>query len=79
MAKAFSRKIEILEILGRMMASVEGRRDKTLREIDRRRSYLSAPMREVLENEASRISTPSHGKTDLRIDKQTLTKKEGAA
>lgn len=79
MAKAFSRKIEILEILGRMMASVEGRRDKTLREIDRRRSYLSIALRGTLENENSRISHVEHSKTDLRIDKRPTAKKEGVA
>ncbi len=55
-AEAFSQKLPILEVVHRMLAAAESRRDKMIREIERHRETLGRHLREIVEtndNEAS--------------------------
>lgn len=50
---AFVAVIPTLEIVSRMLSSVEGRRDRILREIERHRQNFGASMRGVLASEGA--------------------------
>ena len=59
MAQAFEEELSTLDTIYEMTATLEARRERILREIDRRRQFLGSRMRQAIDKEKSSDSNPA--------------------